>query len=1404
MDRQHAQRIIKETFENPFERGRFSGFIKNLLNRIEDAPFTYQGNFIPDAYKPHVSSLERIGKYSDGEHKIDLLIVHLKKETSLERARAMQRNFIAWYLNGSRGGTLKDAALAAFVSPQKTDWRFSLVKMDYKFDENGKVKEEFTPARRWSFLVGSNEASHTAQSRLMPILTDDERNPTLKELEETFNIETVTKEFFLEYRNLFIRTKEALDRLVTQASSLGNEFNAKGVNTVDFAKKLLGQIVFLYFLQKKGWFGVERDAEWGSGSKHFLRELFKGKHGAYKNFFNDILEPLFYQALRLDRRHDDDYYDRFNCKIPFLNGGLFDPIGNYDWVHTDIILPNELFSNQAKTRQGDTGNGILDIFDRYNFTVKEDEPLEKEVAIDPELLGKAYEKFNAIRPDNFEEYKKALKSGKKGDEIKFNKQFGVYYTPREIVHYMCQQSLIQYLYNVTQASSLSSPGKEEEYSQDAGDTIPDDTIMYYDPDAPTEKKRRNLPHWQQEGTAYFVTFRLYDSIPKQVADDIRKQREQWLKTTGISDPSEVKKLDKHKQIEYYRLFSKRYDELLDSGYGSCVLAKPECKKIVEDALKYFNGERYDLDRYVVMPNHVHVIVMPKENWSLSQITHSWKSYTSNAINKVLGRQGQLWMAESFDHIIRSPLQLQKIRKYIEDNPKNVTQASSLSSTVSQASNLSNSGKEESRQDAGDTITHRQDARVTIEDLETLIKYGERMGEHEAAALLKEKSIAAGKQQTTTLKSELPESIRRNAERIDRALANITVCDPAVGSGAFPVGMMHEIVKTRQVLNVIQASSLNNNVTQASQPEQPGQGKHRQDARATYHFKRECIEKSLYGVDVDPGAVEIAKLRLWLSLVVEEDDYHTIQPLPNLDYKIVCGDSLSGLEGVLIDIPLEKKLEDLKQKFFSETRSREKENLRNEINQTLKEILASAGAYGRRASFDFRVFFSEVFHQKDAHSASSGPGFDVVIANPPYVRQEQIKEYKPLLKDVYQCYNGAADIYVYFYERGFNLLRRNGVLIFITSNKYMRAGYGEKLRHFLGNSATIIELIDFGDAPVFEATAYPSIILLQKSKPNIKGDHKGLQPLVKALSWQRETPLEEFEQVVHSGSFLIAQKELTADGWRIETPAALRLLEKLRKAGQPLGEYVQGRFYRGVLTGLNEAFVVDRPTRDRLIAEHPSSAEVLKPFLRGRDVKRWRVEPNDLWLIFTRRGIDIKKYPAIHDHLSKFKKSLTPGIPGGRKPGSYQWYEIQDNIAYWQEFEQPKIVYPDIATRCQFTLDTNNFYPDCTLFLIPNGSLTILGFLNSRLNEFFFSQISPKIRADFMRFKSIYVSRIPIATGSQTGQIERLVEQILTAKQKNPNADVSGLEREIDHLVYHLYGLGAEEIQIIKGEETHAR
>ena len=323
MNREQAKKLIKDTFEIPFDKEKFVIFIKNLLNRIDETKAFHARGYVKQAFKQVakvIKTYERVGSYTDPQNnKIDLLVVYLEGRDSLDRARTIMRNFVARYLK-DRGE--KNAALVAFVSPDSEDWRFSLVKIDYVFNKNGKVIMEESPARRWSFLVGKNEKSHTAQSRLVSILEDDEHNPTLKQLEEAFNIEPVTKEFFDKYRNLLIRTVDALDDVVQAFLPVKKDFESKNINTVDFAKKLLGQIVFLYFLQKKGWFGVPQDKKWGEGNKNFIRNLFERCKEQGKNFFNDYLEILFYNTLNNPRtdQADPTWSRDFNCKIPFLNG----------------------------------------------------------------------------------------------------------------------------------------------------------------------------------------------------------------------------------------------------------------------------------------------------------------------------------------------------------------------------------------------------------------------------------------------------------------------------------------------------------------------------------------------------------------------------------------------------------------------------------------------------------------------------------------------------------------------------------------------------------------------------------------------------------------------------------------------------------------------------------------------------------------------------------------------------------------------------------------------------------------------------------------------------------------------------------------------------------------------------
>ena len=419
------------------------------------------------------------------------------------------------------------------------------------------------------------------------------------------------------------------------------------------------------------------------------------------------------------------------------------------------------------------------------------------------------------------------------------------------------------------------------------------------------------------------------------------------------------------------------------------------------------------------------------------------------------------------------------------------------------------------------------------------------------------------------------------------------------------------------------------------------------------------------------------------------------------------------------------------------------------------------------------------------------GFDIVIGNPPYVRQEQIKEFKPILQKQFDCYTGVADLFVYFFERGYQLLNTGGVLSYICSNKYFRSGYGEKLRDFLGKNTTIQQLIDFGDTDVFTAIAYPSIILFSKEKAS--KDAK-----LKALSWQQTEALNQFPSVFDAQNFLMPQSALKADGWRLENTQVLDLLAKLRNAGKPLGEYVNGKFYRGILTGFNEAFVIDRATRDKLIAEHSSSAEVIKPLLRGRDVKRWRVDYQDLWLIFTRRGTDIKKYPAIEKYLGQYRNRLTAGVEGGRKAGSYQWYDIQDNVAYWQEFEQIQIVWGNLATSPQFAIASSGFYicAPANLIVSEHEKYFLLAILNSQITQYIVSQNAAVRQGGFLEFKPMYVSQIPIATATKAEQkaIETLVQKCLEAKGQN----VGQWEQEIDEIVARLYGLSDEDMQIIRG------
>ena len=1103
MNKQQASGIVRSTFSSAFDKSQFGQFALNILNRMDESKAQqWSTQYIKDAFKPHVHRYERLGTYTaPDERKLDVLIVHLAADSKLERARTAARNFVADHL---KKRDEKDAALVAFVSPSEQQWRFSYVKMEYATVEkdSGKigVEERLTPARRFSYLVGEGESCHTAQTRFLGLLQETDKDPGLEDIEEAFSVEAVTDEFFERYVALFEDIHAALDKLAAKDKVIRDEFKSMGVSTVDFAKKLLGQIVFLYFLQKKGWLGVEKGREWGTGPRGFMRRLAKGEYGKYNNFFNDILEPLFYDTLATDRGHEA-WCNRFKCRIPFLNGGLFEPIAGYDWQKTDIVLPNDLFTNDEEVEEGIVGTGVLDVFDRYNFTVNESEPLEKEVAIDPEMLGKVFE--NLIEDNR-------------------RKGLGAFYTPREIVHYMCQESLINYLDTALNGAPASAPAKME-------------------------------------------------------------------------------------------------------------------------------------------------------------------------------IQGGLFGAE--------PTQL----------------------------SLPPGGKK---------------GAVPREDIETFVRLGEQISHYE--------SVKAA------YDFKMPKSIEKNAKTLDDALKSIAVCDPAVGSGAFPVGMLTEIVRAR--------SSLTPYFNEAGE-------------RTPYYFKRHAIQNCLYGADIDPGAVEIAKLRLWLSLVVDEEDVKQIKPLPNLDYKIVWGDSLLGFPFKSNRIT---KIEALKLKFFDETNAGKKKALKQEIDAEIEAAFASSKkSLGVGVSFDFEIFFSEVFHAKQ--------GFDVVIANPPYVSVEKFARtaLQTEWKRRYKTFASRGDIYCFFYERGLGLLREGGVLSFISSNKFQRAGYGKELRELLA-SQRIRALVDFCELPVFAAATDPMIVIVNKGLP--PANHE-----IPVVVIKDESEFESLHHSLASRGSLYKPNQLKSEGWSLQGGIGLAIIQKMSSAGTPLGNIKSYSIMAGIKTGFNKAFWLDSETAQRLKREDPCSyKKFIKPVLVGDDARRWSAKPVTAYMIYTPRGTLEKELGALKQHLLKWKTRLE-----GRALDQ-KWYELQQaQYRYSSTYESPKIVYPDIALESRFSIDSQGRYPDMTAFSIPCADLWLLALLNSKAEWFFLSRTAAVLgdadNRGRVRCKTQYISKIPVPEigASDKTRLAKLAEKAARQAESEDTVDLRTTEREIDEIVYRLFDLTADEIAYIE-------
>jgi type I restriction-modification system DNA methylase subunit len=372
-------------------------------------------------------------------------------------------------------------------------------------------------------------------------------------------------------------------------------------------------------------------------------------------------------------------------------------------------------------------------------------------------------------------------------------------------------------------------------------------------------------------------------------------------------------------------------------------------------------------------------------------------------------------------------------------------------------------------------------------------------------------------------------------------------------------------------------------------------------------------------------------------------------------------------------------------------------------------------------FDWRKAFPEVM---------KAGGFDIVIGNPPYVRMEHLKAQKPYLEEHYVVADDRTDLYAYFFEKGVRLLKDGGRLGYISSSTFFRTGSGEKLRVFLRDGAAIETVVDFGDLQLFEGvTTYPAILTLRK------GAADGTE--LAFLNVKDEVP-EDLSQLFETDARPMFRARLTKKTWRFETEELARLRDKIVTGRKTLGEVYGAPLY-GIKTGFNDAFIIDRATRDRLVKDDPKSTELLKPFLRGENIKRWRVESDDLFLINTPKGkVDIEAYPALKKHLLPFRKELE------KRATKQEWWELQQaQLAYQQKFQGGKIVYPDMTDSTKFSIDTFDNFVDCTVFFITTSEKNLTSMLNSKAANFFWKGLTPEVRGGFIRFKAQYVEQLPI-------------------------------------------------------------
>ncbi|EMA68830.1 putative restriction/modification enzyme [Halorubrum aidingense JCM 13560] len=613
--------------------------------------------------------------------------------------------------------------------------------------------------------------------------------------------------------------------------------------------------------------------------------------------------------------------------------------------------------------------------------------------------------------------------------------------------------------------------------------------------------------------------------------------------------------------------------------------------------------------------------------------------------------------------------------------------------------------------------------------------------------------------------------------------DLTVLDPAMGSGHFLTKATGYL--TEQVMEVVREQEIQ------SYDEQ--------------EIRREISKEVIYGVDLNGMAVELSKLSMWLETLAADQplaflDHHlkdgnslvgsditevlsddteesggqltltqafarvrqdTLEHVMELmaDLLAYDNDSLESVKSMeelydeIRDDPLYTRLFELAnvhtaEEFGADVPEDAYEQMagaiENEDDWTAIRgedwFTAAQATDDEQNFFHWELEFPEVFFDAEGEKMSEA-GFDAVVGNPPYVRQEQLSNSKTYLERSFETYHGVADLYVYFIEKGRDLLHTNGRYGQIVSNKFMRSNYGGNLRDYLVEKTNLKSIIDFGDLPVFpDVSAYPSIIVFEK--------HKSSNGLVDVA---RLSDLEftDLRQDLVDEIYGLEQSTFLGEQWTLATKNRLKALNKLENSKNTLSKYIDSEINYGVKTGYNEAFFISEEKRQELISKDERSSEIIKPLATGKNVRPYYIEDTNQYLIFTRRGINIENYPAIKEHLQQYKADLEPkpadytGSWNGRKPGDYEWYEIQDTVDYWESFEENKICYPVIGNQPRFCLDTNKYYLNDKCFIIPENDWYLVSLLNSSAAHLWFDSELSTLRGGYYEFRAVHLENFPV-------------------------------------------------------------